>query len=51
VVEWVPSGILFPQALVFMVRQRDGLLAAAAVRVATFTRKAVNRIKRVLRDR
>jgi hypothetical protein len=34
-----------------MVRQRDGLVAAAAVRVATFTRKAVNRIKRVLRDR
>jgi ubiquinone/menaquinone biosynthesis C-methylase UbiE len=55
VVEWVPSGVLFPQALVFMVRRSDGLVAAATGPVGTFTRKAarftgkvVTRIKRAL---
>jgi len=47
VVEWVPSGILFPQALVFMVRQHDGLVAAA-IPAATFTRRVVNRIRRAI---
>lgn len=50
VVEWVPSGVLFPQALVFMVRQPDGAAvgASAAVSSTTARRNLVNRAKRLI---
>jgi hypothetical protein len=50
VVEWVPSGVLFPQALVFMVRQPDGgaVGATAAVRATAAKRNLVTRIKQII---
>jgi hypothetical protein len=55
VVEWVPSGVLFQQALVFMVRQHTGGVAGAkdSVRIAT-SRGAlgtvVRRARRIVRQ-
>jgi SAM-dependent methyltransferase len=46
ILEWVPAGVLFPQALVFMVRQPDG--AAAGAPGSTVTRRLVNRVRRVI---
>ena len=51
VVEWVPSGVLFPQALVFMVRRSDGRVASVTAPAVTFTRRVVNRIKRAMGNR
>ena len=46
IVEWVPSGVLFPQALVFMVRRpTEGQASAIAARTAAAGRKLVSRIK------
>jgi ubiquinone/menaquinone biosynthesis C-methylase UbiE len=52
-VEWVPSGVLFPQALVFMVRQPNGgaVGATAAVRAKAAKRNLVNRIKQIISKR
>jgi Methyltransferase domain len=49
VVEWVPSGILFPQALVFMVRQIDGgpVGATAVVHVARAKHHLLKRIQQI----
>ena len=53
IVEWVPSGVLFPQALVFMVRQPNGgaVGATAAVRAKAAKRNLVNRIKQIISKR
>ena len=51
--EWVPSGVLFPQALVFLVRRpRDGAVdETAAVRVGVASRKFASRVRHVVSRR
>lgn len=51
--EWVPSGVLFPQALVFLVRRpRDGAVdETAAVRVGVASPRFASRVRHVVSRR
>lgn len=61
IVEWVPSGVLFPQALVFMVRGATGphrlpsapsvAVAQAGATVARRLRPLAGRVKRAIQNR